>query len=251
MSEENKSTQPEGKPADLGTDSTLAFYQAIDWYEKNRSMVYMGLVVIAVIFLVIYGMQSLSEAKEVKASQALALVMDKISSADGDESKMPTGDDFMAIVNEHSGTKAAARALMTAGSAYFEDDKFKEALAAFDQVLTQFPDESQVVIENAKYGKARCLESQNELDKALDIYKSLENAYQPSLADAAKFAAGRILQSKGDLKGAFQIFDQLSLGTGFSYQTRQASVLKQDLLKLDPSLKPATVSTNAPATITN
>lgn len=237
MSEEKPNTGSEDRPVDLGTDSTIALFELVDWFEKNRPKVFIGLAVVALVFLAVYGSNEMSRSKQVKASKALALVMDKYSGPDNEET--PSGKDFLAVATDHPGTHAAARATILAGSYFFEEGEYKEALAAFKGFDVTYPNALQVMKENATFGAARSEEAQGNLDEALKLYQSLDGAYQSSLNEAASFAAARIHQAKGDYKTAYQLFDKLSIGSGFSYQTRQAAVLKQEILKIDPSVKPA------------
>ncbi len=237
MAEQSNKASTSKQPADLGTDSTLAFYSLVDWFEKNRSKVFIALAILAVVVLGIYGQKSMAAASEEEASHALSRVNDKIDFTDPE--KGPSGDDYLAVAAEHAGTEAAARALVLAGSAFFDDKDFGKARDAFQRFLSEYPGKLKVVRENATYGLARSEESLGNSSAALKHYQSLTDAYQPTVAEASKFAAARLLEASGDLKAAYVLFDQISLGTGYSYWTREASVRKQEILKKDPSVKPA------------
>lgn len=245
--EKTKTDNTENRPMDVGTDSTLAFFEFVDWFEKNRPKVFMGLAVIAVGFLAFYGMQSMSKAKESKASNALALVLIK----DLDEDNQSEGLDYMSVVDQFPGSQAGARALILGGNSYFDAMDYEKAKAAFDRFLADYANQPSYLIQNAKFGQARCVEALGNADQALLLYQTLNEAYQPSLAQAAQLATGRILMNQNKLKDAYLILDKLSLGTGFSYQTRQAAVLKQEILKLDPSVKPEPVVSSDDSSSTN
>ena len=237
MSEEKTNKESENRPMDLGADSTLALYELFDWCGKNKPKVFLGLALVAAVFLAIYGSNEMAHTKQVNASKALALVMDKYSGVDSEET--PSGKDFLAVATEHPGTHAAARATILAGKYFFEDGDYEQALNAFKGFDTAYPDSLQVMKENAVFGAARSEEALGNLDEALKLYQSLDGAYQSSLNEATTFAAARIHLAKEDYKTSYQLFDKLSIGSGFSYQTRQAAVLKQEIIKIDPSVKPA------------
>lgn len=245
MSENSSSSSSSGatkKSVDLGTDSTLAFFSLVDWFEKNRSKVFMGLVILSIVVIGIYGMNSLAASKQVAAANALATVDNALDFAD--PSKGPGGSDYQSVADSYPGSRAGARALLLAGRTYFEKEKFTEARNAFQQFLTNYQDEPVYMIENARYGLARSEEALGNNSAALKEYQNLADAYQASLSEASRFAAARLLEAGGDLKAAYLLFDSLSLGTGFSYWTREASVRKQEILKKDPSAKPAEVASS-------
>lgn len=241
MAENSSSQTSSEKPIDVGADSTLALYSMVDWFEKHRSQVFMGLAVAALAFIGIYGMKSMNRSKEEKAAYALSLINDKFDP--DDESKSPKGDDYLKLASEQAGTQAAARALMTAGSLFFEDEKYAEAKDAFQSFIKQFGSSGSVFAENATYGLARSEEALGNNSAALSAYQKLSDASQPGLVEASRFASARLLEASGDLKAAYALYDQISLGTGYSYWTRESSVRKQEILKKDPSVKPAESAT--------
>ena len=207
------------------------------WLDLNKKRVLLGAgivaVVAAVVALVIYS----HNQKEVRASEALSDVIPPRSPL------VPSGDlagQYLKVAAEHTGTKAAQRALLQAAATFFTDGKWVEAQNTFERVLKEYPGSDWSA--QADYGVAVSLDAQNKPAEATARYEALVKRYPNDAVTAdAKLGLARQYVHQNKAEPAAKLYDELTRGGINSPLAQEAYMEQQDLLQKFPNLR-----TNAP-----
>lgn len=219
------------------------FYELWAWAETNWRRLAGGAAVVAFIAVVVSFYFWKQGARAEAASQALSAVR-PTSSADGTP-VMPTAADYLKIAKEYSGTAAAGRASLLAGSALFEAAKYVEAKAQFDQFLRDRP-QSPLRTE-ALYGQGACLDAQGNADEAITVFKNLVDRYPTDpLASRAKVALARQYKAKNQPAEALRLLEDVARTEQFGTVGLMAETLITEIKAANPTLGvKAPVTTNA------
>ena len=179
-------------------------YELWAWYEANRKRVHLWATIILIVGIAIaYAVWS-AKQKQLNANNAVFLLGEPVSViADG---KVP-GDDLMKVADKYKGTSAAERALLEAGSAYFNAGEYQKAEDAFKRFQSEYPGSDMKNI--AAYGLAVCLDAAGKDDEALSAYQTLSRENN-AVALQAKMNMAAIYQSKGDNEQAVEIYREIS-----------------------------------------
>ena len=179
-------------------------YELWAWYEANRKRVHLWATIILIVGIAIaYAVWS-AKQKQLNANNAVFLLGEPVSViADG---KVP-GDELMKVADKYKGTSAAERALLEAGSAYFNAGEYQKAEDAFKRFQSEYPGSDMKNI--AAYGLAVCLDAAGKDDEALSAYQTLSRENN-AVALQAKMNMAAIYQSKGDNEQAVEIYREIS-----------------------------------------
>lgn len=219
---------------------------AAAWLEKNRKQVIIGAVAAVVIIgggILFYNYQSQREAR---ASKALSEVR---------QPQSPTGvpgpgtaEAYIKVANEHSGTKAAARALLEAAGVYFVQGRHAEAQQQFDKVIREYP-ASEWQAE-AALGAAACLEALGKIPEATAKYDEVRKRFaNAAVVDTAKLNLARMYEQQDKPAEAYKIYEELVKLTQmnpYSGLGNEAGVRMEELQEKHPEL----VKTNVPPPLT-
>lgn len=221
-------------------------YELWAWYEANRKRVHLWATIILIVGIAIaYAVWS-AKQKQLNANNAVFLLGEPVSViADG---KVP-GDELMKVADKYKGTSAAERALLEAGSAYFNAGEYQKAEDAFKRFQSEYPGSDMKNI--AAYGLAVCLDAAGKDDEALSAYQTLSRENN-AVALQAKMNMAAIYQSKGDNEQAVEMYREISSAhqsswAGKAYaQVRKMETRFPELVKKPEPPKTETTANKAP-----
>jgi predicted negative regulator of RcsB-dependent stress response len=220
---------------------TVTAYEVLAWLEANKKALAVGFIAAVVIGFGVAAYRWKTEQKELAASDALLKLKPALG---GSETAVPQDpSSYLRIAEQFPGTSTADRALLLAGSAYFENGKYAEAQAQFSKFLRDCPQSP--FAATAAYGVAASLEAQGKKDEALAGYQNLSVRYPgASVLDDAKLGAARVYEGKKQFDSALRIYEELAKpAAGMGSATSLANDRRQALLAAHPEL----AKTNAPA----
>jgi predicted negative regulator of RcsB-dependent stress response len=204
----------------------------LTWFELNKKHLAIGLGVVIVLtaIIIVYRNHKI----DVEESASKSLISLTALSAPGTE---PSAEQLRQKVTELAGTKAGERAMFLLGAKLFEDAKYPDAQAAFEQQLSAYPDA--VLAGEAALGIASALDAQNKTAEALTAYQRFVAAYASNgLVDQAKMAEARLQESMGRLKEAFSLYGEIS-NSKSSTTAQEARVRRSEIMIEHPELAPA------------
>lgn len=219
--------------------------RAWTWFQENQKQIIWGTTAVVVIALAVSFYQWKKHDTENSASAALSAVEAQRMLPGG--SRNESADAYLKVSNEHAGTKAAARALLLAGGAYFVQGSYTEAQAQFQKFLALYPDSP--LRSQASLGVASCLDALGKPDEAAVAYKNVVDRHvgDPVLAPA-KFALARIYESQGKLDQAQRLYEELTREAGGS-MANEAGLKADELRAKLPAPAPLTASPAVPPLI--
>jgi TolA-binding protein len=181
------------EPAAHPSPPLSTFDPEIFW-ALHKQKVLLGALVLVVVLVggsIYFGLQAV---KAQKAEAAYA----GVNSVEG----------WQAVIHEFPDSIAAGDSYLRIGSKLREDGKYPESDSAYDSFVHHFPKHPLLV--TGYMGLAANAELENHPDKALDTYKEVDTQFGSSyLAPMALFQQARIVEGKGQLKEAQQLFESL------------------------------------------
>lgn len=220
--------------------------RAYTWFEANRKQVIWGAGAVLVVGLATAIYFWRASAVEVSASDALSRLEAQLAIPGTAHNESPEA--YLKVADEHAGTKAAARALLRAGAAFFAQGKYAEAQTQFQRFTRDYPDSP--YRPQAALGNAACLDALGKADEAAGLYKTLsEQNPNSNVGTQAKFALARIYEAQGKLELARALYEELGNGNVNNTIGNEAGLRAEELrAKLPPpAAAPTTTITPAPA----
>lgn len=156
---------------------------------------------------------------------------------------------WRAVIHEFPDTIAAGNSYLRIGSRLREDSKYSESDTAYESFVHRFGKHPLLV---AGYmGLAANAERENHPDKAIDEYKLVATQFNTSyLAPMALFQQARLVEAKGELKEAQQLFESIVRRypeSSFSGEAgRRAGRLSDKLSPAAPKPNPAAQNAASP-----
>jgi predicted negative regulator of RcsB-dependent stress response len=177
---------PENLPEEL-----LPLY---DWWTKSGLQTVITLVIIVIVVGGFYGVRSYRQGKITEANRSL------ISAGSLEE--------LEAAVAKSGGTKAGNAIRLRLAKAYYDAEKYEDALNTYKACLARkAPDGFK---EIAELGVAVSLEGMKDYDKALAAYQAFEKGHADHfLIPQATMGVARVTALKGDKAGAKKILENL------------------------------------------
>jgi TolA-binding protein len=216
------------------------FDQLLATFEQRKKEIAWGAGIIVVAGCAIGFYFWNKEQTVVKASEALSAVEAQGAFV---AARNLSPDAYVKVANEHSGSEAAARALLQAGVAYFGQGKYAEAQAQFEKLQREYannPFRAQTAL-----GIAASLDAQAKTDDAARAYKNvLDRHPNDNVVPQAKFGLARIYESQGKLSEALGLYEELARDVNSSI-ANEAGFKVDDLRAKLPASKLVT-PTNAP-----
>jgi len=218
----------------------------LSWFEVNKKKVAVGAAGFLVVVVVAMVVRHFKSEGALKASADLLAV--KTAWNAPTNTPPPAPADYLKVAASHSGSPAAARALIFAAGAYFAEGKFAEAESTFRKCVSDHP--GHPAIAEAQYGVAASLEAQGKMDEAVTAYLNVSTTYgkTASVADDAKLALARIYESRSQPDQALRLYNELApqfdVGGSIASGRGEAISLKADLLKKHPELDTNRVTLN-------
>jgi len=153
----------------MASDATESFdiYKLWAWFETNKKQVTIGAVIVVVGALIGWYVYWQQQARRTAADEALSdLVLAASLGA-----QRPTADTYLHLAAKYPGTGAGSRALIMAGTEYFVDGNYSQALAQFEKFRREYRDSP--LIPQALTGIATCLNAQGKANEAIEAYQDL------------------------------------------------------------------------------
>lgn len=179
------------------------------WIEKNRKQVALGIAALAAAGLIVGYLNWSGAQQEKAAAQALSRTLY------AQANKQVTGgaaEEYLKIATAHRGTKAAAQALLLAGSDYFKAGKFAEAQSTFEQFNRDYAGNS--LAAQALYGSAAALAAQNKWDEAARIYQeSLDRHPTSPIANQARYSLAAAFAAQGKIEDAVKRYEEVAIAS--------------------------------------
>jgi TolA-binding protein len=182
-------SQPAAQPS-----QPLSTFDAEIFWALHKQKILLGALVLVVVLLggsIYFGLQA-ARAQKAEAAYAAA---DSIGG-------------WQTVIRKFPNSIAAGNSYLRIGSKLREDGKYPESDAAYDSFIHHFPKHPLLV--TGYMGLAANAELENHPDKALDEYKEVATQFNSSyLAPMALFQQARILEGKGELAEAQQMFESV------------------------------------------
>jgi len=129
-----------------------------------------------------YGVKNYRENRRIESSTALVASY--------------TTDEFEGAVQKFGGTDAGGALKLRLAKKYFDDGRYEEAIAIYDELAAKAPEG---FADIPAVGKAQCLEAQGKYAEALSAYEAFAEANPKSfLVLSAKLGAARAIALGGD-----------------------------------------------------
>jgi len=195
------------------------------WFEKNRATVILSCLVVilaAGAYIVVHWKRSETETA---AKQAMA--------------KAGSVEAWMKVVDTYPDSKVAPRALLLAADRNFNQNRYEEAVKAYERFLRTYPRDP--FAASAQFGIAACMEAQakspDDHARAAAAYESLLATYRDTIhAGEANLGIARCMEAQGALEQAAQRLENTMASLGHTQWGREAAarlaILKR---KLKPS----------------
>ena len=232
---------------DSESSPSAGFYNFLGWLELNKKRLLVGAGIAAVLAVIITAMIQHAAQKETRASHALSDVRTSFPPGPG----LPPGAvaSYAKVAQDYPGTKAAARALLYAGGAFFAENKFAEAQTQFERLLREYPESPWV--GSATFGLASALAAQQKTNEAMAKFEEFRRRYpnDPS-SDEVKLSLGRLYEGQNKNEEALKLYDEVTKANPYSGLGAEAGMRQMDLLQKYPHLaktNPPPVSALPPA----
>ena len=216
------------------TQST-GYYEFLAWLELNKKRVIAAVIIVALIALVVSFTVWRKNQSEIAANAALLKL--GLPMQQGESSTPISSSDLLAVVNDYPGTATAARALLLAAGALFNENKYADALLHFQKYQTQYSSSPEAPL--AALGIASCYESENKTDEALAAYQKVISSYPSDpVASQARLALGRLYELKKQPELALRSYEELTRQNMRSPWQAEAIEKREQLLLRNPQLAP-------------
>lgn len=220
------------------SDSTW-FYEVLAWFELNRKRVIAGAIGVLAVVVAGYVYDWHRRQTERAAEQALFALKER-PGTDAEVERLPASD-LLKIVNAHSGTSAAQRALILAAADLFEEQKYPEAKEKFDEFLAKHG--SSPLAPIAALGVASSLDAMDKVEEAMSAYQRVINQYPAEPAAArARLHMAIIHEHRNQPEQALRLYDDLNRPATFGTVAMESSRRRERLLLKHPEL----AATNQP-----
>ena len=169
------------------------FIPLIEWWEKDGKEYVTGLLIAAVLVGGWYGWKHHRASERAAASAAIA------------EATAPA--DLEEAVAKFSGSAAEPALEIKLAKSYYDDGRYDEALARYEEMSGKVPPE---FADIPVVGKAMCLEALKKFPEALEAFDGFAEANPKSyLALTAKLGAARCVAESGDSAKALERIEAL------------------------------------------
>lgn len=187
---------------------TEIFFQATDFFEKNRTAV---LGVLGAILLAIVGTFFWNQTQESKNQEATAKLEGIIKRYEaGNYSGAIEGDStamgLKEIVKNFSGTGSGEQAKLYLANAYFQLRNYEEAQKTFESISSFSP----IVKGSALAGEAACYEQKKDYKKAAQLFRRAADAVRnDAITPIYLENAGRNFELAGEKSDALAVYEKL------------------------------------------
>jgi predicted negative regulator of RcsB-dependent stress response len=213
-------------------ESTVGL-EIMAWLEVHKQkLVIAGAVVLAAAVIgVIYN--HWSSGRELEANEALLMLRTPVTGPD--RGKAAPSEKILQVVTEYSGTEAAKRALLLAAEAQFNENKYDQAKASFEQFLRENP--GSPLSAQADLGIAACLDAANKPKEALAAYDLVRKRYaqEGGVVAQTRLAMGRLYEGQSKFDEAYKLYREMTQ-SGYNSWAEEAFMRLMQLEKAHPEL---------------
>ncbi len=185
---------------------SAAFYNFLGWLNARKKPLALAVIAMAAVVGIILLRNWQQEQHEISAAEQLSNI--RLPATPSELPKPGTADALVKLAADHAGTRAAAHALLLAGSTFFAEGKYTEAQKQFETFRGQHGDSPWAA--NAFYGVATSLDAQNKTNEALAQYEAFIKRYPSDPAtEHAKLGSGRLYEQSGKPEQAVEIYNAM------------------------------------------
>ena len=163
------------------------------WQQHGRKIVW-GVIAVLAIGVIVVQIQRQAAEREGEAATRLAQATDPSL--------------MLQLAHESQGKTLGAQALLRAADLFAQAGRLPEALAAYQEFLTGYPQHP--LIGTAQLGQAATLEMTGKLEEAKARYLQLASKFSAYTAVPAKLGAARCAEALGQAKEARQFYEELT-----------------------------------------
>jgi tetratricopeptide (TPR) repeat protein len=209
---------------------TELFFQATDFFEKNRTAVLgvLGAILLAIVGAFFWNREQ--AAKNQEATGKLEGIVKRYEAGnysgaiEGDSTAMGLKE----IVKNYSGTVSGEQAKLYLANAYFQLRNYEEAQKAFEGVSSSSP----LVKGSALAGEAACYEQKKDYKKAAQLFRRAADAVRnDAITPIYLENAGRNFELAGEKSDAISIYEKLKKEYPQSVSARSAEQIIARLKK--------------------
>jgi predicted negative regulator of RcsB-dependent stress response len=192
---------------DVEISQSEQWLRFVAWLEDNwRRLAAVSSVVIGIGIVVAFVLWRGAQEQRA-ASEELSLVLSAPEAV--------SAESLLTVAIEHGGTEAGRRALLLAAGAYYTEGRYDEALAKFQQFLSEQP--AGPLTPQARLGIAACKEAQGQESEAIADYKAIvENPSSGVVVPQARFALANLYARQGQVDLARLQYQELANVRGSS-----------------------------------
>lgn len=216
---------------------SAGFYDFLGWCDanKNRLVMWAGILVLAALVVGFIVWQRGQRA--INAENELSSI--RVPFSPSEPLAPGTGDALAKIADEYSGTAAAAKATLRAGTSYFAENNFAKAQEQFDKVLRSYGESPWV--PQAVFGLAAVAEAQGKAPEAIAKYDDFAKKYTTDPAvDLARLNMARLYEQTKQPAQALEVLKKMTEGQagGFNPGASEAQEKMRALFAKHPELLP-------------
>jgi tetratricopeptide (TPR) repeat protein len=211
-----------------------SFYAFIAWADANKKRLLTWTLGVAVVVLIAIAVASYEIQKEARASEAVSNV--RASYSPTQPNPPGVADAYLKVAKEHSGTKAASRAMILAATTRFTDGQYADAQKLFEEFTKQYPESPWMPM--AQLGIGASLDAQQKTGDAIAKYEALLKRYpNDPVNDEAKLAVARLYEIQNRPADAYKVYDDLVKANPYGGLGSEAGLRKSELEEKHPELK--------------
>ncbi|MBK9138235.1 MAG: tetratricopeptide repeat protein [Verrucomicrobia bacterium] len=219
--------------AETTQSPAISAYDVLAWFEVNKKPVIWSAVGILAVVVAVYVYTWSRDRAEATASAALLALPTEARPESGQSAASPA--DLLRVAREHAGTAAGARARVMGAVALYGEGKYAEARREFEEVLRETREGPVAAL--GQFGLATCLDALDQKEEALAAYQQLVSRFPDDvLVSRAKIAAAALHEAKGQPEQALRLLEELSRPGASSTGAMEAAQRKQQLLQRHPQL---------------
>jgi len=223
-----------------GTPPSAGFYDFLGWLDVNKKRVAIGAGILAIVGVILGFMVWQSGQQEINAEEALSSVRMPFSPME--LPAVGTAEALVKVAEEYPKTLAAPKALLRAGSVYFDTGNFPKAQEQFDKFIRTYGETPWV--PQAVYGIAASLDAQGKATEAIAKYNDFLRSYGTDpVADHARLSLARLYEQTKQPALALEALNKIMAGAqtagGMTPAAGEAQEKIRQLYAAHPTLIPS------------
>jgi predicted negative regulator of RcsB-dependent stress response len=216
---------------------SAGIYDFLGWCDKNKQRLVMFAGIAVVAGLIIGFVVWQRGQREINAEHELSSI--RVPFSPSEPLAPGTGDALAKIADEYSGTAAAAKATLRAGTSYFAEKNYAKAREQFDKILRSYADSPWV--PQAVYGLAAVAEAEGKAPEAITKYNDFATKYAGDPAvDQARLSMARLYEQTKQPAQALDVLKKMTEGQagGFGPGASEAQEKMRAIYAKHPELLP-------------